>query len=136
MNLPPDKKIILFDGVCNLCDASVQFLIRHDKNDIFRFVALQSDLGQAILKHIGVDNKNLDSIVLYVPGVAYYLKSDAAIEISNALGNFFSLGIYFKIIPRFLRDPIYNFIAKNRYRWYGKKDECMIPTPATQIKFL
>lgn len=136
MNLPKDKKIILFDGVCNLCDASVQFIIKHDKADVFRFTALQSETGQSILKHIGIDNRNLDSIVLYVPGIAYYLKSDAAIEISNSLGSYFSFGLYFKIIPRFLRDPIYNYIAKNRYKWYGKKDSCLIPSAELSAKFL
>ncbi len=136
MTFAKDKKIILFDGVCNLCDKSVQFIIKHDKNDVFRFVALQSEIGQSILKHIGISNKNFDSIVLYVPGVAYYLKSNAAIEIANALGIFFSFGQYFKIIPRFLRDPIYEYIAKNRYKWYGKKDQCLIPTAALKDKFL
>ena len=71
-NLPKDKKIILFDGVCNLCDTSVQLIIKHDEKDIFRFVALQSELGQQILKHIGIDTKSIDSILLYEPGIAYY----------------------------------------------------------------
>lgn len=136
IELPKDKKIILFDGVCNLCDASVQFIIRHDKKDVFRFAALQSEIGQSILKHIGIDNKNLDSIVLYIPGIAYYLKSDAAIEIANALGNYFSFALYFKIIPSFLRNPIYNYIAKNRYKWYGKKESCMIASIELKNKFL
>ena len=78
-NLPPNKKIILFDGVCNLCNTAVQFIIEHDKKDVFRFVALQSDLGQEIIKHIGIDTKVIDSIVLYQPGIAYYYKSAAAL---------------------------------------------------------
>ena len=135
MNLPQDKKIILFDGVCNLCEASVQFIIKHDKKDIFRVVALQSELGQSILKHIGI-SQNLDSIVVYVPGVAYYLKSNAAIEIANLLGNWFSFGLYLKIIPQFLRNPIYEYVAKNRYKWYGKKESCLMPTPELSKKFL
>ena len=84
-NLPPNKKIILFDGVCNLCNTAVQFIIEHDKKDVFRFVALQSDLGQEIIKHIGIDTKVIDSIVLYQPGIAYYYKSAAALEIAKDL---------------------------------------------------
>jgi predicted DCC family thiol-disulfide oxidoreductase YuxK len=73
-NLPKGKKIMLFDGVCNLCDASVHYVIKHDKNDLFRFVALQSDLGQRIVKHIGINTNHIDSVILYEPGVAYYYK--------------------------------------------------------------
>lgn len=136
MNLPKDKKIILFDGVCNLCDSFVQYVIKRDKKDVFRFVALQSDLGQEILKHIGIDTKNIDSIILYEPGIAYFYKSSAAIEIAKHLGGFLGLSVVFKIIPTFLRNPIYDYVAKNRYKWYGKKDACMIPTPELKAKFL
>ncbi|PHK28583.1 thiol-disulfide oxidoreductase, partial [Nostoc linckia z16] len=79
MELPENKKIILFDGICNLCDATVQFIIKHDKNDVFRFVAQQSDAGEEILNFIGVDNTKTDSIILYEPGIAYYTKAEAAI---------------------------------------------------------
>lgn len=136
MNLPRDKKIILFDGVCNLCNSFVQYVIKRDKKDVFRFVALQSDLGQEILKHIGIDTKNIDSIILYEPGVAYFYKSSAAIEIAKGLGGFLGWSIVFKIIPTALRNPIYDYVAKNRYKWYGKKDACMIPTPELKAKFL
>lgn len=135
-NLPKNKKIILFDGVCNLCNASVQFVIKHDKKDIFRFVALQSDLGKEIIKHIGIDQKNIDSVILYEPGVAYYYKSSAALEIAKYLGGFFNFATLFRIIPAFLRNPIYDYIAKNRYEWYGKNASCMIPTPELKSKFL
>lgn len=134
--LPKNKKIILFDGVCNLCNSMVQFVIQNDQKDIFRFVALESDLGQDILKHIGIDPRNIDSIVLYEPGVAYYYKSTAAIEIAKQLGGVLNLMTLFRVIPVFLRNPIYDYIAKNRYKWYGKKDACMIPTPELQSKFL
>lgn len=136
LKLPQGKKIILFDGVCNLCDASVQFIIKHDKIDVFRFVALQSELGQTILRYIGINSTNLDSVVFYNPGIAYYIKSEAAIEIANSLGNVFSFALYFKIIPRILRDPLYNYIAKNRYKWYGKKESCLIPSNELKAKFL
>jgi predicted DCC family thiol-disulfide oxidoreductase YuxK len=135
-SLPSNKKIILFDGVCNLCNSAVQFVIKHDKKDTFRFVALQSELGQVILAYIGIDAKNIDSIVLYEPGVAYYYKSSAAIQIAKNLGGFWHLGTIFRIIPIGIRNVLYDYIAKNRYKWYGKKESCMIPTPELKIKFL
>jgi predicted DCC family thiol-disulfide oxidoreductase YuxK len=136
LNLPSNKKIILFDGVCNLCDSAVQFVIKHDKKDTFRFVALQSKLGAEILAYIGIDTKNIDSIVLYEPGVAYYYKSDAVLQIAKNLDGFFLLGTVFKILPSGIRNQLYDYIAKNRYKWYGKKENCMIPTPELKIKFL
>ena len=135
-NLPKDKKIILFDGVCNLCNNAVQFIIKNDTRDIFRFVALQSELGNEICKYIGVDQTKIDSIILYNPGVAYYYKSSAAIEIAEDLSGIYSLISIFKIFPEKLRNYIYDYIAKNRYKWYGKKESCMIPTPELKAKFL
>jgi predicted DCC family thiol-disulfide oxidoreductase YuxK len=134
--LPRDKKVILFDGVCNLCNSSVQYVIKRDKNDIFRFVALQSELGQKIIRHIGIADKNIDSIVLYEPGKAYYYKSTAALEIAKKLGGLLTYGTIFKIIPSSLRDIVYDYIAKNRYKWYGKQESCLIPTTELQSKFL
>ncbi|HEY6144326.1 MAG TPA: thiol-disulfide oxidoreductase DCC family protein [Flavobacterium sp.] len=136
LNLPPNKKIILFDGVCNLCNSAVQFVIQHDTKDVFRFVALQSELGQEILKHIGINPKNIDSIILYEPGLAYYYKSSAAIQIARSLGGFLHFGTVFRIIPTAIRNQLYDYIAKNRYKWYGKKESCMIPTPELKAKFL
>ena len=130
------KKIILFDGVCNLCNSSVQFIIKHDKKDAFRFVALQSELGIEICNYIGVDQTKIESIIFYNPGVAYYYKSSAVIEIADDLGGFYSLLSIFKILPEKLRNYIYDYIAKNRYKWYGKKESCMIPTPELKSKFL
>lgn len=135
-NLPKNKKIILFDGVCNLCDSAVQFVIRHDKKDVFRFVALQSELGQEILKHIGIDTKNIDSVILFEPGVAYYYKSAAALEIAKNLGGFFHFGTVFRIIPSGISNQLYDYIAQNRYKWYGKKESCIVPTPELKSKFL
>lgn len=136
LEFPKGKKIILFDGVCNLCEASVQFVIKHDKKDVFRFVALQSDLGLAILKHIGLENKNIDSVILYEPGFAYNYKSAAALEIAKNLGGFFHFGTIFKLIPNGLRNLLYDYIAKNRYLWYGKKESCLVPTLELKSKFL
>jgi predicted DCC family thiol-disulfide oxidoreductase YuxK len=135
-NLPKNKKIILFDGVCNLCNSAVQFIIKHDTKDVFRFVALQSELGQEILKHIGINPINIDSIILYEPGKAYYYKSTAALEIARNLGGFFHLGTVFMIIPNGIRNLLYDYIAKNRYKWYGKKQQCMIPSENLKSKFL
>lgn len=134
--LPKDKKIILFDGLCNLCESAVQFVIKHDKKDEFRFVSLQSGLGQKILYHIGINRKNIDSIILYIPGVAYYYKSNAALQIARSLGGFFHFGTLFKIIPAGLRNLVYDYVATNRYKWYGKKEMCLLPTPELKAKFL
>ena len=134
--LPKNKKIILFDGVCNLCESSVLFVIKYDKKDAFRFVPLQFDLGKKIIQHIGMDFKNIDSIVLYEPGIAYYYKSQAALEIAKNLGGFFHFGTLFRIIPNGLRNLLYDYIAKNRYVWFGKKESCMVPTTEIQSKFL
>ena len=136
LDLPIGKKIILFDGLCNLCEASVQFVIKYDRADQFRFVALQSDLGQKIIAHIGINFKNIDSVVLYEPGVAYYYKSNAALQVAKNLGGLFHLGTVFRIIPTALRNALYDYIAKNRYSWYGKKQNCMIPNEEFKSKFL
>lgn len=135
-NLPKNKKIILFDGVCNLCDNVVQFVIKRDKKDIFRFVALQSDLGQEITKYLGIDPVKTDSIILYEPGDAYYYKAKAALKIGSELGGIYSLLPMFNVLPRSFSNWVYDYVARNRYKWYGKKSECMIPTPEMKAKFL
>jgi predicted DCC family thiol-disulfide oxidoreductase YuxK len=136
LNIPKDKKIILYDGVCNLCDSAVQRIIKHDAKDVFRFVALQSDLGQKIIKHLGIDTQKTDSIILYQPGFAYYYKSEAALEIAKDLGGVFYFSSLFSIFPTGFNNYIYDYIAKNRYKWYGKKETCLIPTKELQAKFL
>jgi predicted DCC family thiol-disulfide oxidoreductase YuxK len=133
---PKGKKIILFDGICNLCESSVLFVIKYDKKDIFRFVALQSDLGKEIVKHIGLNPKHIDSVILYEPGISYFYKSAAAIEIAKDLGGFFHMGTLFKIIPNGLRNLLYDYIAKNRYSWYGRKESCWTPSNELETKFL
>lgn len=136
LNIPKDKKIILFDGICNLCDSAVQMIIKNDTKDLFRFVALQSDLGQKIIQHLGIDTQKTDSIILYQPGFAYYYKSEAVLEIAKDLGGIFNFGTLFSILPTSFNNYVYDFIAKNRYKWYGKKDACLIPTKEIQAKFL
>ena len=135
-DLPKGKKIILFDGVCNLCDTSIQYVIKKDKKNTFRFVAIQSDLGQRIIKHIGINSLHIDSVILYEPGIAYYYKSSAIVEITKELSGFFSWASVFRILPITVRDYIYDYVAKNRYKWYGKKDSCLMPSAELQDKFL
>jgi len=135
-DLPIDKKIILFDGVCNLCDSIVQFIIKNDKNDVFRFVALQSDLGLSISRHIGVDTLKIDSILLYEPNVAYFYKAEAALKIAKYIGGIYGLLLVFSIFPKGISNAVYDYIARNRYKWFGKKESCMIPTPELKAKFL
>ena len=136
IQLPQHKQLVLFDGVCNLCDASVQYIIKHDKNDIFLFTALQSEVGQQIIKEFNIDTNKIDSIILYSNehGISY--KSTAALKIASKLGFPRNLLSVFLIIPGIIRNWVYDYIAKNRYKWYGKKEECMIPTPDLKSKFL
>ncbi len=129
-------KIILFDGVCNLCNGAMQFVIKHDKKDVFRFVALQSKRGAQIKSKIGYENENLDSFILVDDENNYFSKSSAAIEIARNLGGIWIIFLVFKIIPIKCRDLIYDFIARNRYKWFGKKDNCLIPTLELKSKFL
>ncbi|GEM55383.1 thiol-disulfide oxidoreductase [Flavobacterium branchiophilum NBRC 15030 = ATCC 35035] len=131
-----NKKIILFDGVCNLCEASVLFVIEHDINDVFRFVALDSEKGKNILNTIHLDRNKVDSIVLYVAENQYYIKSDAAIEIALHFDGLWNIMVVFKIIPKVVRNVIYDFVAKNRYKWFGKKESCLMPNPSLKNKFL
>jgi predicted DCC family thiol-disulfide oxidoreductase YuxK len=135
-DLPVNKKIILFDGVCNLCDTLVQFIYKHDKKDVFRFVAIQSELGQKIIHHIGIDTSKTDSIILYEPGLSYHYKAEAALLIARNLSGIYSLIGYLNFIPNSIKNSVYDYIAKNRYKWYGKKEACMIPTPELKAKFL
>ncbi|WP_297764868.1 thiol-disulfide oxidoreductase DCC family protein [uncultured Muriicola sp.] len=130
------KKIILFDGVCNLCNSSVQFVIKRDKKDIFRFSALQSVVGQKLAKERLIDTSEVDSIILIEPQIAYYTKSDAALMIAKSLSGGWPLLGIFMGLPKGMRDNIYDWVARNRYQWFGRKDSCMIPTDAEKGKFL
>lgn len=131
-----NKKIILFDGVCNLCNRWVQFTIKRDKKDVFRFAALQSEAGKRMTAARGIDTAMLDSIILVEPGTAYYTKSDAVLEITGKFGGVWGLFSIFSWIPRPLRDALYDLVARNRYTWYGKKESCMVPSPELRAKFL
>lgn len=131
-----DKQpVILFDGVCNLCNASVNFVIDRDPESVFRFGALQSDEGKAVLSEAGVQGDFLDSIVLVEDGEVY-VASEAALRIARKMPAPWPLLYALRIIPRTLRDGIYNWIARNRYRWFGKQESCRMPTPELKEKFL
>lgn len=134
--LPKNTKIILFDGVCNLCNSSVQFVIKRDKNKQFRYASLQSELGEKLLAERNIDPNQIDSIILIDPNVAYYIKSSAALEISKKLSGLWPLMSLFLFLPTGFRDFVYDFIAKNRYKWFGKQESCMLPTKEQQALFL
>ena len=131
-----NKKIILFDGVCNLCNGFIQFVIKHDAIDVFRYASLQSDIGQQLVSERGIDTKTIDSVVLIEPGIAYYIKSDAALQIGKQLKGYRTFSKVLNLIPSGLRNFVYDLIAQYRYAWFGKNDQCMIPTPELKSKFL
>ena len=130
------KKIILFDGVCNLCNNSVQFVIKRDVNDVFQFAALQSETGKRLLTERNIDTQEVDSIILIEPNIAYYTKSTAALEIGKHLKGVKAISSILLWLPEALRNIVYDFIARNGYKWYGKKDNCMIPSEEIKSKFI
>lgn len=130
--------IVLFDGVCNLCNSAVQFIIKRDKKNIFLFSALQSQATEQLLQQQGIklnNTKQPESIIVLSKGKCYD-KSSAALIIAKHLGCFWSLMHVFWIIPKPLRDAVYMFISRNRYKWFGKQESCMIPTPELKAKFI
>ena len=132
---PDDHAIVLFDGVCNLCAGTVQFLIRRDPEGQFKFAPLQSAVAQDLLAEHGLADHDLDSIVLIEDGETY-VKSDAAIRIGVLLGGLYRLLGPTKYLPRFLRDAVYDFVAAHRYRVFGKRERCMLPTEEHRRRFL
>ncbi|MEN8817506.1 MAG: thiol-disulfide oxidoreductase DCC family protein [Nonlabens sp.] len=128
-------EIVLFDGVCNLCNGAILFIIKRDKKDRFRFAAIESEIGQKLLDKHGIDPNKIDSIVL-VSGDTAFAKAEAALRISKHLSGLWPLLYSLIIVPKFLANVVYDFIARNRYKWFGKKESCMIPTPELKSKFL
>lgn len=129
------KFIVVFDGVCNLCTASVQFIIKRDSKHRFMFCSFQSDYAQQILKDHSINFIEPESIILITKEGTLY-ESDAALTIARHLSGAWPLLYAFKIFPRFIRDSVYKWIARNRYRFFGKKNACWIPTPELQARFL
>tara|TARA_R110001583_G_scaffold77623_3_gene211209 strand:- start:12369 stop:12782 length:414 start_codon:yes stop_codon:yes gene_type:complete len=135
MNKFSGKSIILFDGVCNLCNSSVNFIIKHDKKKKFIFTSLQSDATKEILLQFQTKKMNIDSILLIENGNIYE-KSTAVLKISKHLNGGYKLLYALIIVPKFMRDFVYHKIAKNRYSWFGKKKNCMIPKKELKSRFL
>ena len=129
------KIVVLFDGVCNLCNGAVQFIIKRDKTSKFLFASLQSDFGQSQLQKFGLDPTKLHSIIVHENG-KFCERSDAALKIASGLAQPWPMLGVFKIFPRFFRDWVYDLIARNRYKMFGKRDSCMIPTLELKGRFL
>ncbi|MBL7774456.1 MAG: thiol-disulfide oxidoreductase DCC family protein [Saprospiraceae bacterium] len=130
-----DSPILFFDGVCNLCNASVQWVLARDRRGMFRFAALQSAAGQEHLRHFGQDTERFDSVVLIADG-RLYTRSDAALEVLRRLGRPWSWTYFLRWIPQPMRDVAYDWVARNRYRWFGRQEECWLPRPEWKERFL
>lgn len=129
------SKIILFDGVCNLCNSSVQKVIKNDSKNVFKFASLQSGFGQRFLNENQLNSEEFDSIIL-IDGDQFYTSSDAALRIGKELKGIYKISSFLLWIPKFIRDGVYRIISKNRYRWFGKQNTCWIPTKELQDKFI
>jgi predicted DCC family thiol-disulfide oxidoreductase YuxK len=127
--------IILFDGVCNFCNGSVNFIIEHDRAGYFKFAPLQSEIGERLLAENGIDKTVTDSVVLIEDGKAF-THSTAALRVARKLDGAWRWLYYLIFVPRFIRDGAYKLFAKFRYKLFGKKDECMLPTPDVRARFL
>lgn len=128
-------KIILFDGVCNLCNSSIQKVIENDDKNIFQFASLQSDFGQGFLKKNDFNQDEFNSIIL-IDGEKFYTQSDAALRIGKELKGIYKISKYLLWIPKFIRNTVYKYISRNRYNWFGKKESCWLPTPELKQKFI
>lgn len=130
-----ESKIILFDGVCNFCNSSVNFIIDKDKRDVFRFASLQSDFGQKRLKEFKLPTDSFSTLILLSKGKCF-TRSTAALRIAKELSFPYNLSFAFIIVPPFFRNLFYDIVSRNRYRWFGKKDACRIPSPEERAKFI
>ena len=127
--------ILFFDGVCNLCNSSVRFVIRYDRKQIMKFAPLQSDLGRSIGYELGLNTDQLQSII-YLKDGQYFQKSRAVIEVLTDMGGIWRLARLFLILPKSLADWFYDQMAMHRYQWFGKQNSCMVPSPEVQERFL
>lgn len=130
-----NKTILLFDGYCNLCHSSVQFVLKHEKNNEIYFTSLQSPTGIEILNHYSINPKEIDSLVLIEKNKAY-IKSSAALRVSKYLKGLYPICFSLLIIPSFIRNWVYDYVAKNRYKWFGKMDNCLVPDGNLLKRFL
>lgn len=127
--------LILFDGVCNFCASSIQFIIRHDRREVFKFVPIQSNLGGEIYRDAGLDPDDAETFLILRKGQTL-VRSDAVLEIATEFGGLWRLVVIFKIVPRGFRDGVYSYIAKRRYNWFGKRDTCVVPSENVRRRFL
>jgi predicted DCC family thiol-disulfide oxidoreductase YuxK len=130
-----ENPVILFDGVCNFCNGAINFVLKQDKKSVFRFAPLQSEAGRRLLQQYNLPTEEFESFVLIDQGKVYK-KSNAALRVMNKLPWYWKESQIFRLIPTIFRDAIYDFIARNRYKWFGKKDQCMVPTPEMRSRFL
>lgn len=130
-----EKPIIIFDGICNLCNRSVQIVIKNDPAGKFMFASLQSEKGQQLLKKFSLPLNEFNSFIL-VKDDKVYTKSTGALKVAKQLKGGWWLLYGFIIVPKFIRDAVYNWVARNRYKWFGKREECMLPTPAIKARFI
>ena len=135
MNIPQDKAVILFDGECNLCNGFINFIIDRDQEERFLFAPLASTIGEEVRQRYLLDSQQLDSILLYQPGVEVSYKSNAALKILAQLGGIWKAVHLLRVVPLILRDKIYDWVARSRYRWFGRR-ACRIPTPELRSRFL
>ena len=130
-----EHPVLLFDGVCNLCNGVVQFLIPRDPASVLRFASLQSEVGQRLLDAYDVPVDDLETVVL-LDAEGYHLKSDAVIRVAEHLGGVYALARAFRLVPRSVRDWLYDAVAEHRYRMFGRRDQCMVPSPDVEERFL
>lgn len=130
---PAHDNLLLFDGVCHLCDAGVRSIVQRDPSGKIKYAPIQSDLGSGLYTRHGLDPQSPTTLLVLTPKGAFKA-SDAALEIARILGGWLKLALIFKPLPRALRDAAYYFIARNRYRWFGKEDACMMPTPELKAR--
>ena len=130
-----EEPLLLFDGVCNLCSSSVQFVLKRNRKGNVRFASLQSDFGKEVLNKSNLPHTYLNSLVLIENGKTY-VKSEAALQLAKHLDGIWKMGSVFLLIPKFIRNPIYDWIARNRYAWFGKKETCWIPEQKWNDRFL
>lgn len=134
-DFPDGAPVLIFDGECVLCSHSAAFVLKHDRHKRCNFVAAQTDLGRALYRHFELDDKDFETFVLLHDGVARF-RSDAALRLLSLIGFPWSLAAVFRIVPRALRDLVYNYIARNRYRFFGRRESCYLPAPEDADRFL
>lgn len=130
-----DSKIILFDGVCNLCNSFVQRVIKNDSKNKFKFASLQSEFGQNFLKNHKIDQQDFKTLIL-IEGEQFYVKSTAALRIGRELNGIYKVSAILILIPKPIRDFFYHIVSKKRYNWFGKRESCWLPTPELKNKFI